>query len=206
MNRYESFWIVTIYRGALAILLGSAILFVPDMARTLLLLPFAVAFAVLSLAAYGIVDSVLVFVTSFFASLRRSRTALRIQSALGIVLGALFFSILFDKLQLHWFLYLIALQAVAAAYSEYLIARHTSRRHGSRWSYAAAAAALLCAIAYTVAAAIAPDSLTQRQISLLAYAYLGAFGIAQVLMAARMLHIERQADALAHAAAHPVGL
>jgi uncharacterized membrane protein HdeD (DUF308 family) len=205
MNRYENFWIVTIFRGVLAILLGSAILVVPDMARTLLLLPFAVAVAVLSLAAYGVADSILVFVTSFFASLRPARIALRLQSAFGILLGVLFFSILFDKLQLHWFLYLIALQAFAAAYSEFLVARHTSRRHGSRWSYAAAGAALLCAIGYAIAAALAPDNLTERQISFLAYAYLGVFGIAQVLMASRMLHIERQADALAHAA-HPGGL
>jgi uncharacterized membrane protein HdeD (DUF308 family) len=206
MNRYENFWIVTIFRGVLAILLGSAVLVVPDMARTLLLLPFAVAFAVLSLAAYGIVDSVLVFVTSFFASLRRSRTALRFQSAFGIVLGALFFSILFDKLQLHWFLYLIALQAVATACSEYVIARHTSRRHGSRWSYAAAGAALLCAIGYTIAAAIAPENLEPRQIAFLVYAYLVVFGVTQVLMAMRMLSIERKADALAHATAHPGGV
>lgn len=206
MNRYENFWIVTIFRGVLAILLGSAVLVVPDMARTLLLLPFAVAIAVLSLAAYGIVDSLLVLVTSFFASLRRSRTALRIQSAFGIILGALFFSILFDKLQLHWFLYLIALQAIATAYSEYLIARHTSRRHGSRWSYAAAGAALLCAIGYTIAAAISPENLEPRQIAFLAYAYLVAFGVAQVLMAMRMLSIERKASALAYTAAHPGGV
>ena len=75
MNRYENFWIVTIFRGVLAILLGSPILVVPDMARTLLLLPFAVAVAVLSLAAYGVADSILVFVTSFFASLRPARIA-----------------------------------------------------------------------------------------------------------------------------------
>jgi len=205
MNRYENFWIVTIFRGALAILLGSAILVVPDMTRTLLLLPFAVAFAVLSLAAYAVADSILVFITSFFASLRPARVALRLQSAVGVILGVLFFSILFDKLQLHWFLYLIALQAFAAAYSEFLVARHTSRLHGSRWSYAAAGAALLCAVGYAIVAAFAPDNLTERQIAFFVYAYLGVFGIAQILMAARMLHIERQTDAIAHAA-HPGGL
>ena len=202
MNRYENFWIATIFRGVLAILLASAILVVPDMARTLLLLPFAIAFAVLSLAAYGVADSILVFVTSFFASLRPARVGLRLQSAVGVILGVLFFSILFDKLQLHWFLYLIALQAFAAAYSEFLVARHTSRRHGSRWSYAAAGDALVCAVGYASVAAFATDNLTERQIAFFVYAYLGVFGIAQVLMAARMLHIERQADALAHEAAH----
>jgi len=205
MDRYENFWIVTIFRGVLAILLGSAILVVPDMARTLLLLPFAVAFAVLSLAAYGVVDSILVFVTSFFASLRPARVGLRLQSAVGVILGVLFFNILFDKIQLHWFLYLIALQAFASAYSEFLVARHTSRRHGSRWSYAAAGAALLCALVYAIVAAFAPENLTERQTAFFVYAYLGVYGVAQVLMAVRMLRIERQADVLAHAA-HPGGL
>lgn len=206
MKRLETFWVVTIYRGVLAILIGSAILVVPDMARTLLLLPLAVAFAVLSLAFYGVADSILVFLTSFFASLRRARTGLRVQSACGLAIGAMFFSIFIDRIQLHWFLYLIALQAFAAAYSEYLVARHTSRRHGSRWSYAAAGAALICAVGYTIAAAIAPDNLSPRTISFLAYAYLGAFGVAQTLMAAWMLHIERRADALAHATPHLEGV
>ena len=193
MHRYENFWIVTIFRGVLAIVLGSAILVIPDMARTLLLLPFAVAFAVLSLAFYGLADSILVFVSSCFASHRRTRAALRMQSVAGLIVGALFFSILFDKIQLHWFLYLIAAQAFATACLEFLIARHTSRRHGSRWSYTAGFAALFCCIGYIVAAVLAPANLDPRQIVFLAYAYLGVYGIAQTLMATRMLHIERQA-------------
>ena len=115
------------------------------------------------------------------------------QSVAGLIVGALFFSILFDKIQLHWFLYLIAAQAFATACLEFLIARHTSRRHGSRWSYTAGSAALFCCIGYIVAAVLAPANLDPRQIVFLAYAYLGVYGIAQTLMATRMLHIERQA-------------
>jgi hypothetical protein len=201
MHKYENFWVVTIFRGVLAILIGAAILVVPEMTRTLLLLPFGVAFAVISLAFYGVADSILVFVTSFFASLRPARAALRVQSALGVAIGALFFSILFDRIQLHWFLYLIALQAFSAAFSEFLVARHTSRRHGSRWSYAGAGMALVCGAGYMIAGALAPDNLLPREIALLAYAYLLAFGVAQTLMATRMIAIERRADRLAHAAA-----
>jgi hypothetical protein len=202
MNKYENFWVVTIFRGVLAVLIGAAILVVPEMTRTLLLLPFAVAVAVVSLAFYGVADSVLVFVTSFFASLRRARTALRVQSACGIAIGALFFAVLIDRIQLHWFLYLIALQAFSAAYSEFVVARHTSRRHGSRWSYAAAGIALVCGVGYAIVAALAPENLLPQEITFLAYAYLLAFGAAQMLMATRMIAIERRADRLAHAAAH----
>lgn len=197
METYENFWIVTILRGVLALLIGSAVLVVPDMARTILLLPFAVAFVVLSLAAYGIADSVLVFVTSFFTSLRPARTVLRLQSAAGVCIGILFASILFDRIQLEWFLYLIALQAFTTAYSEFSIARHTSRKLGSGTSYVAATIALLCAMVYVVFATVAPTDLLPREIALLAYAYLAAFGLAQTLMAARMLHLERRANRIA---------
>jgi hypothetical protein len=199
MGKYENFWIVTLLRGVLAILIGSAILVVPDMARTILLLPFAVAVVILSLLVYGIADSVLVFITSFFTSLHKAKTALRLQSAAGVVIGVMFCSILFDKIHLEWFLYLIALQAFCTAYAEFTIARHNSRKHGSIASFIAATVALTCAMVYTIAATVAPVDLTPRQIALLAYAYLAAFGVAQVLMAARMLYVEHQSKNLAHA-------
>jgi hypothetical protein len=198
MPTYENFWTITIFRGVLAILIGSAVLVVPDLARTLLFLPFAVAFVIISLAVYGIADSVFVFITSFFTSLRPVKAALRLQSACGIVIGVLFCSIFFDRIQLHWFLYLVALQALSTAYSEFILARHTSRQHGSRWSYVAASIALVCCVTYAIAAVLAPGNLPPHQIATLAYAYLAVFGVAQTLMATRMLYIERHASPIAH--------
>lgn len=80
MSKHENFWIVSILRGVLALLIGSFVLVVPDMARTILFLRFALAFVILSLATYGIADSILVLITSFFTSLRPARAALRVQS------------------------------------------------------------------------------------------------------------------------------
>jgi uncharacterized membrane protein HdeD (DUF308 family) len=197
MPTYENFWIVTILRGVLAILIGSAVLIVPDLARTLLFLPFAVAFVIISLAVYGVADSVLIFITSFFTSLHPVKAALRLQSACGVVVGALFCSIFFDRIQIHWFLYLIALQAFSTAYSEFVLARHTSRQHGSRWCFVAAAIALLCGTIYAVAAVLAPGNLPPHQIAALAYGYLAAFGVAQTLMATRMLYTERHVGQMA---------
>ena len=199
MGKYENFWKVTVLRGILALLIGSAILVVPDMARTILFLPFAVAFVILSLAFYGVADSVLVFVTSYFTSLRPGKVALRLQSAAGVLIGILFGSILFDRIHLEWFLYLISLQAFSTAYSEFAIARHTSRRHGSRVSFVAAVAALACAMIYSITATVAPTDLSPREIAYLAYTYLAAFGISQILMATRMLYLERHADGTAAA-------
>lgn len=198
MDKYENFWVVTILRGVLAILIGSAIVVVPDMARNILLLPFAVAVVIISLVVYGVADSILVFVTSFFISLRPASTALRFQSLAGVVIGILFASILFDRIQLGWFLYLIALQAFATAYSEFVIARHTSKKHGAGISYVAAIVALICAMGYAIAATVAPAELTQREVSTLAYAYLALFGVAQVLMASRMLYIELHSNRIVH--------
>jgi uncharacterized membrane protein HdeD (DUF308 family) len=198
MNKHENFWIVTILRGVLALLIGSGILVVPDMARTILFLPFAVAFVILSLAMYGVADSVLVFVTSLFMELRPVRTVLRLQSVFGAAIGILFASILFDKIRIEWFLYVIALQALATSCAEFLIARHTSREHGSRWCYVASAIGLVCAVSYMCAGVIAPSDIPPRQIALFAYAYLAAFGVGQTLMATRMLALEHRSAQVEH--------
>jgi hypothetical protein len=199
MSTYENFWIVTILRGVLAILIGSAIFVVPDMTRTLLFLPFAVAFVILSLVVYGIADSVLVFITSFFLSLRLARFALRLQSAVCVGVGILFCSILFNWIRLEWFLYIIALQAFTTAYAEITVARHTSVKFASLYSYGAATVALLCAMIYAIATFIVRADLSPREIAYVAYAYLAAFGTAQLLMAWRMLYLGRHANRVAPA-------
>jgi hypothetical protein len=199
MDRYENFWIVTILRGVLAILIASGILVIPNMARTILFLPFALAVVIVSLAVYGVADSVLVLVTSFLTTLRRVRTILRLQSACGIAIGAVLCSMLFDRIHLEWFLYLIVLQALATACAEFMIARHTSDRHDSAWCYVAATIALLCGAGYAVAAVVSGTNLSPREIALLAYAYLAAFGVAQTLMATRMLSMEHRTAQVAHA-------
>lgn len=198
MRQHENFWIATTLRGVLALLIGSSILIVPDLARTILLLPFALAFVIVSLAAYGVGDSILVFVISFFTEVRPVKSVLRVESVVGMMLGALFCSILFDRIRLEWFLYLIALQATATSCAEFMIARHTSRDQGSGWCYAAAVIAAVCAGGYVLAAWVAHATFSPREIALLAYAYLSVFGVAQVLMSTRMLALEHRAVRRAH--------
>ncbi len=194
MKKHENFWIAAILRGVLAILIGSGILIVPDLARNLLFLPFALAFVILSLAGLrrcgqhsGLRDQLL------------HRTGSSEESAFGVAIGALFCSIFFDRIHLEWFLYLIALQAFATSCAEFMIARHTSREHGSSWCYVASAIALVCAATYAVVAKVAQATLSPREIALLAYAYLAVFGVAQTLMATRMLVLEHHSAQVAHA-------
>lgn len=199
MNRYERFWTATMIRGILALLVGSAIAVIPDMAMTLLLLPFALAISILGLAAYGIADSVIIFITSFIPSFKAARIALRFQAICGVFVGLLLFAIVYDHVQLHWFFYLIALQALFTAGLEFVIARHTSKRHGSRWNFAAAIVAMTCGVTYLIAALTAEVYLVSSSIAWLVYGYLGAFGLTECLMAARMLYFERRYTHLAHA-------
>ena len=52
---------------------------------------------------------------------------------------------------------------------------------------------------YAIATFVVPGGLSPREIAYLAYAYLGAFGTAQLLMATRMLYLGRHANRIAPA-------
>jgi len=190
MRNHIHFWWATMLRGVLALVIGSAVMVIPDMARTLLLLPFALAISILCLAAYGVLDSAVVFITSFMASSQRPRIALRIQGTLGVLVGVVLLSIVYDRVRLHWFLYLIAFQALCTAIAEFIVARHASNKRVSLWNYAAAAVALLFTIMYSLAVIVFGELFTAREIAWLIYGYLLTFGLAQCLTAARMLYAD----------------
>lgn len=190
MGKDMHFWYTTLARGFVALLAGSAILVIPDMARTLLLLPVAVTFAILGLAAYGVIDSTLVFVSSYMAASERARVALRIQGSIGVLIGILLLSVVFDRVQLEWFLTLAALQALSIFVGEYTIARHEKQHAISVWNYSAAAVALVFACAYLLLRFVFLSRLTHSEISWWVYLYLVALGIAQCLTAARMLYAD----------------
>lgn len=187
MRQDLHFWLTILARGFVALLAGSAILIVPDLARTILLLPLALAVAITGLAAYGVVDSVLVFVSSFMVESARAKAALLVQGIVGIVVGLLLLSVVFDHVQLNWFLSLAAIQALCAAAAETVVARHASDHPVERWNYTTAAIAFVFFAVY-VYLRIHADDLTPRRLSWSVYAYLVAFGIAECLTAARMLY------------------
>lgn len=193
------FWMATVARGALALIVGSAVMILPDMAATLLLRPFAVAMSILCLAAYGVLDSAIVFITSFMISSRFPKIAVRLQGTIGVIVGILLFSVIYDRVRLHWFLYLIAFQALCTAGAEFILARHAFTRATSHWNYAAAGAAFLFFIAYSLAATVFVDSLSSRDVAWLIFGYLLTLGLAQCLTAARMLYADRQVISLAYA-------
>lgn len=193
------FWTATLGRGALALIVGSAVIVIPDMATTLLLLPFALVISILCLATYGVLDSALVFTTSFMASSRRARVALRLQGMVGVICGIVLLAVVYDRIRLHWFLYLIAFQALCVAIAEFVVARHAFPRGTSAWNYAAATVALVFVAAYTLVGIFFRETLLPREIAWLIYGYLVAFGLAECLTASRMLYADQKiAEAHVH--------
>jgi hypothetical protein len=190
------FWVATLIRGAVALIVGSAVMVVPDMATTLLLLPFAITISIVCLASYAVLDSAVVFITSFMVSSGPARIALRIQGTVGVTLGVVLLSIAFERVHLHWFLYLIGLQALCTAIAEFVVARHALTRGTSYWNYAAALVALLFFVAYSFASATAEEAFDPPQIAWLIYGYLIGFGLAQCITAARMLYADHHTLAL----------
>jgi uncharacterized membrane protein HdeD (DUF308 family) len=193
MQNDKHFWWTTLVRGFVALIAGSAIMVIPEMARTLLLLPIAIAISILGLAVYGVLDSVLVFVTSYMATSRPAKFVLRLQGVIGVTVGILLYRVFFFHVQLHWFLILIVIQSLSTAIAEFLIARHSRTRATSRWNFTDAAVAFGFSCVYFYIVLALADRMVPQKISWLIYGYLVAFGIAQCLTAARMLYADQHA-------------
>jgi hypothetical protein len=187
MRRHIHFWFTTLARGFIALFVGSAIRFVPDMAGSVLLLPMAVAFSVLALAAYGMVDSALVLLSSTMSRSRPVAMALRGQGLLGLLVGLLLFGVVYQQMRLEWFFALVGVQALCLSATEIFVAQHTSNHAKRVWNYGAAAVAFAFGCVYLLLPFYA-DRLESEDICSLIYGYLLAFGFFQVVTALRMLY------------------
>lgn len=188
MRSKRPYWVAALARGIVALIWGSAIFFVPEMAKSLLLLPIAVETAILGLAFYGVVDSSIVLLTSYAVPSRMSRIALRIQGFTGFIIGLVLLSAIYSQVQLQWFLYFATVQTLATAVAEFVVARHASSHAISIWSYSAALIALLCGVSYWFIAMRYGAYLTTQAMTELIFGYLIAFGASQCLNASRMLY------------------
>ena len=187
MKAYSEYWATTMMRGFVAIVAGTGVLFIPEMVSTILLRPYAVGISVLCLAAYGVIDSALLFTTSFMIPHEKpGQFALRIQGVCGALIGVLLFALVYDHVELQWFLYLAAIQATGVAITEFIVARGTSAHHGARWCYVSAAVAAFSAVALLLG-----RNSSARELTWLIYGYLGIFGFNLFGLSARMLFAER---------------
>ena len=180
---FVEYWVAMMVRGFLAIVFASAVLFISGLATTILLLPLAVVISFLCLAAYGVLDSAIVIASSFMIPHDRpGRLALRLQGIAGVIIGALLFSLVFDRATLRWYLYLAAAQAASVAVAELIAARGTSAHHGSQWCYVSAAIAGISAVVL-----LSSGNLDHRRMAWIIYGYLGLFGLNLVALSAKMI-------------------
>jgi hypothetical protein len=187
MRAYTEYWVATLLRGFIAVLAGTAILFLTGLAATVLLLPLAIVTTILSLAAYNVVDSAIVIASSFMIpNDRPGRVALRLQGLCGLVIGILMFSVIYSHVTINWFLYLAAAQATASTITEFTVARGTSDHHRSGWCYASAGIAAVSAIIL-----VSLGGLGHKQAVWAIYSYLGLFGLNQIALSAWMLFEQR---------------
>jgi uncharacterized membrane protein HdeD (DUF308 family) len=188
MKSYSEYWTATLVRGVIAIIAGTGVMFFPEMASTMLLRPFGVVVTILCLAAYGVLDSALVLAISFMIKPHMpGRLALRLQGLVGVTISILLFALVYDRVNLMWFVYLAAMHAAAAAVVEFIVAKGTARCHGENWCYVSGAIALLSAIALLLGRNGSP-----REVTWLLFAYLGVFGFNLFALSARMLFAEHE--------------
>ena len=190
MESYTRYWVASMTRGAVAVLAGLGVLVLPQMINLVFLIPFAILISVMCLAAYGMLDSLIVLSMSFLIPHHETgRIALRLQGAGGAICGGLLFFLVYDHSQLQWFLYLAAAQAVGTALTEFMVGRGTSVHHGSRWCYASAGVAALSAVVLMFGVNLEP-----QRIAWLLFGYLGVFGFTLSILSARMLFADRGAN------------
>lgn len=188
---YAEYWIAMLVRGFLAIIFATAVLFISGLATTILLLPLAVVISFLCLAAYGVLDSAIVIASSFMIPHDRpGRLAFRLQGIAGVIIGALLFSLVFDRATLRWYLYLAAVQATSVAVAELIAARGTSAHHGLQWCYASASIAGVSAVVL-----FSSGNLDHRRMAWVIYGYLGLFGLNLVALSAKMVFAKYRTSA-----------
>lgn len=199
MHRHIHFWYTTLARGFVALFVGSAAWVIPDMARSLLLLPIAIAFSVLALAAYGVLDSALVLLSSTMSRSKRVTAALRVQGVVGMAVGVLLFTVVYERVQLEWFFLLAGVQALCVGVTEVVVARHTTSHAKSVWNYGAAVLSFSFSCMYLLLRFAFTANLNAQEICRLIYGYLLAFGLFQSVTALRMLFGGRHAAGLTDA-------
>lgn len=190
MKRFGHYWIATLARGLVAIAFGCGVILVPDLAATFLLAPLAIAIAVLFLATYGVLDSAITTLMSFMVPKGLGRTALRLQGLIGITLGLALYFAVYDHVRVRWYIYLIVAQALSLASTDFFVARHLSRKHGSRAAYITSSIAATAGVAYLGVALRLGDTLSVAAACWMIFPYLLAFGFAQSTLAAEMLFRE----------------
>ena len=192
---YTAYWGATCVHGVIALLAGVVIVFCSALKSTVLLMPLAIIFSLMALAAYLVLDSAIVLASSFMLPHHHlGRLALRVQGFVGVLIGVACFIVSSGEAQMTWFLYLAALQALCVAIAEFLAARGIAECHNSKWCYVAALIAALSSMVLLIF-----HRATGHLLAWLLYSYLSLFGLNLLLLSSHMLFEALRAERLGSA-------
>ncbi len=187
LDKNRRLWTMTLVRGGIAIMTGCLVMITVDMEKTILLVSVGVAMAVTALALYGILDSLLILASSFAYPHVWPRRAMQVQGTIGIVIGTLLLSLLFDHAGVEWFLPMAVVQALSTAVGEVVLLNHTREQRWAVWDLAGAFVATCFGVVYTVMRIHAGTGFSPVELTRAIYLYLLLFGAAQAVTSVRML-------------------
>jgi hypothetical protein len=188
MSAFRQYWSFSAIRGTMTIVASVAILLLPYFASAILPIPVMLGFAIDCVAAYVLLDAGALFLLGI--SLPKGSFAGKaaiVETVVAIGFGGALYAMTHGEFagMLFW---VVAAQAAVAAVVQFLIADETHREYGCLSCYASALVLAACALALPFARLLDTDG----QVLALAL-YVGSFGAAQVMLAARMLFVEYRA-------------
>ena len=143
----DQWWILGL-RAAAALTLAVCVANGEGLEKNLLMQVTALPFITLTLACYGIVDSVLLMALSNrYSNKMLEKQVVMAQALVGAAVGVALLTILFEKATLNWFVALATAQALVTGTFEMISATHFKRHLPDEWScFAAGAGSLAFAI------------------------------------------------------------
>lgn len=190
MHAYDRYWLTNLIRGLAALLATIGLAYLPRLLDSTLsraiFLPFAIAISLVCLSLYGIVDSGLLITIG--CAIRKPRAVHWLVVLQGLAAATLLLIVTAystDDLNLRFFTYFAALQALSSGLAESLIAIRAKHHQGTAWLLTCASISFVCSVALAL-----DGNLTAADQARMILGYLTLRGISLTLLSLRMLYLE----------------
>lgn len=190
MHAYDRYWLSNLIRGLLALFASAGLAYLPNLLDStlsrLLFLPLAVAISLLCLSLYGIADSgLLIAIGCAIRKPRAGHWLVVIQGLAALTLLVIVTAYSKDGLNLQFFTYFAALQALSSGLAEALMAIRAKHHQGTAWLLTCASISLICSVALVLV-----GNLAAADQATVIFGYLTLRGISLTLLSLRMLYLE----------------
>jgi hypothetical protein len=190
MKAFREYWTFSAIRGAMTLLASIAVIALPYAASSMLSIPVLIALVIDCWATYCIMDSaVIVLLAKLLPAEAKSRKALYLQAAMGVVTSGLLYLVGYGVVTMRWVLAIAVLQAGTAALVEWRVSRDTYRiyKSGSCFTTAIVLAASAVGLAFTIGDAVGGTALALAT-------FIGLYGGSELFVGAEMLFAEYRAQ------------